>query len=401
MKKRLTEKIEQSWRQSQSRRAALGSLAGFLIGSFELFAQQDPFRDHSRVPGLDEMLTAFDFEEVAYAKLPRATYNYTAHGGAGEFTVRRNREAFRWVDVKRKSSVNGMTVDTSTEVLGTRMQFPIMAAPSAAHVALHPSKELGTYRGCTAAAETPMIVSYVTSTPFEEIAAAGGGPLWYQLYPREKLEDNRPHLERAQTAGCEAVVVTIDQQAAYYDRSAHDRNLSSRRRSSIVRLGTKPQNSYRFTSTRLWYEWKLFDGLRPMVRTPMLAKGILTPEDALLCIDHGLDGIIVSNHGGRGLDYSPSTLEVLPEIVAAVGDRIPVLIDSGFRRGGDILKALALGAKAVCLGRVPRWGLASFGAAGVQRVLEILQAELVFAMKQTGCPSTAAADRSLVRLDLP
>lgn len=392
--------IEQSRRRGPARRDALRSLAGFLLGSPALFAQQDPFRDHSRVPGLDELLTAFDFEEVAYAKLPRATYNYTAHGGAGEFTARRNREAFQWAELEPKGSASAAAVDASTEALGTPMRFPILAAPSAAHIALHPSRELGTYRGCTAAAETPMIVSYVTSTPFEEIAAAGGGPLWYQLYPREKLEDNRPHLERVQAAGCRAVVVTIDQQAAYYDRSRHDRNLSSRRRPR-VRPGAKPQNPYRFTSSRLWYEWKLFDGLRPMVHTPMLAKGILTPEDALLCIEHGLDGIIVSNHGGRGLDYSPSTLEVLPEIIAAVGGRVPVLIDGGFRRGSDILKALALGAKAVCLGRVPRWGLASFGAAGVQRVLEILQAELVLAMKQAGCPTLAAVNRSLVRLDLP
>ena len=392
--------IEQSWRRSPSRRAALRRLGGFLLGSPALFAQQDPFRDHSRVPGLDELLTAFDFEEVAYAKLPRATYNYTAHGGAGEFTVRRNREVFKWVAVEPKPSAPAAAVDASTEVLGTPMRFPIMVAPSAAHVALHPSKELGTCRGCAAAAGTPMIVSYVTSTPFEEIAAAGGAPLWYQLYPREKLEDNRPHLDRAQAAGCRAVVVTIDQQAAYYDRSRHDRNLSARRRPRL-RPGAKPQNPYRFSSSRLWYEWKLFDGLRPMVRAPMLAKGILTPEDALLCIEHGLDGVIVSNHGGRGLDYSPSTLEVLPEIVDAVGGRVPVLIDSGFRRGGDILKALALGAKAVCLGRAPRWGLASFGAAGVQRVLEIVQAELALAMKQAGCATPAEAGRGLLRLDLP
>lgn len=400
MRRRPTGKIEQAWLNSQSRRAALAKLAGFLIGSPALLAQQDPFRDHSRVPGFDEMLTAFDFEEVAYAKLPRAAYNYTAHGAAGEFTVRRNREAFDWVRIEPKSSAKAATVDASTEIFGLKMQFPILAAPSAAHLALHPSKEIGTYRGCTAAAETPMIVSYVTSTPFEEIAAAAGGPLWYQLYPRREAEENRPHLERVQAAGCKAVVVTIDQQAAYYDRSGHDRHLAGRRRTR-ARPAAEPPNPYRFTSTRLWYEWKLFDLLRPMVRTPLLAKGILTPEDALRCIDHGLDGIIVSNHGGRALDYSPSTLEVLPEIVAAVGGRIPVLIDGGFRRGGDILKALALGAKAVCLGRVPRWGLASFGAPGVQRVLEILQAELILAMQQAGCPTAAAIDRSLVRLDLP
>ena len=131
----------------------------------------------------------------------------------------------------------------------------------------------------------------------------------------------------------------------------------------------------------------------------MLAKGILTAEDALRCVEQGLDGIVVSNHGGRALDYAPSTLEVLPEIVDAVGGRIPVLVDGGFRRGSDILKALALGAAAVCLGRVPRWGLAAFGAPGVQRVLEILQAELVLAMAHTGRSTLSSIDRSLVRMD--
>ena len=133
----------------------------------------------------------------------------------------------------------------------------------------------------------------------------------------------------------------------------------------------------------------------------MLAKGILTAEDALRCVEQGLDGIVVSNHGGRALDYSPSSLEVLPEIVDAVGGRIPVLIDSGFRRGSDILKALALGASAVCLGRVPRWGLGSYGPPGVQRILEIMQAELVLAMAHTGRPTLSSIDRTLVRTNLP
>jgi len=134
---------------------------------------------------------------------------------------------------------------------------------------------------------------------------------------------------------------------------------------------------------------------------PLLAKGILTAEDAKLCLDHGLDGIYVSNHGGRSLDYSPSTLEVLPEIVDAVGDRVPILFDSGVRRGADALKALALGARAVCLGRLPRWGLGAYGAPGVQRILEIVQAELVQAMAYAGQPSLDSINRTLVRTDFP
>ena len=134
-----------------------------------------------------------------------------------------------------------------------------------------------------------------------------------------------------------------------------------------------------------------------MIKGPMLAKGILTAEDAALCIEHGIDGIVVSNHGGRAMDYSPATLEALPEIVDAVKGRIPVLVDGGFRRGTDILKALALGAKGVCLGRVPRWGLGAYGAPGVQRIVEILQNELVAAMAQNGRPTLASIDHTLVR----
>jgi isopentenyl diphosphate isomerase/L-lactate dehydrogenase-like FMN-dependent dehydrogenase len=145
----------------------------------------------------------------------------------------------------------------------------------------------------------------------------------------------------------------------------------------------------------------MFDELRRQVKVPLLAKGILTAEDARLCLEHGLDGIYVSNHGGRSLDYTASTLEVLPEIVDAVTGKVPILFDSGVRRGADALKALALGAKAVCLGRVPRWGLGAYGAPGVQRILEILQAELAHAMAYTGRSNLASIDRSLVRTDFP
>ena len=151
----------------------------------------------------------------------------------------------------------------------------------------------------------------------------------------------------------------------------------------------------------MWFEWKLFDQIRPFIKGPMLAKGILTPEDAKLCIEHGCDGVYVSNHGGRSLDYAPATLEVLPAIVDAVGGRVPVIFDSGIRRGADVLKALALGAKAVCLGRAPRWGLAAYGAPGVQRVLEILHAELVQAMAYTGRTSIESINRTIVRTDFP
>jgi isopentenyl diphosphate isomerase/L-lactate dehydrogenase-like FMN-dependent dehydrogenase len=162
----------------------------------------------------------------------------------------------------------------------------------------------------------------------------------------------------------------------------------------------RPTNPWRVPEGRLWYEWKFFDDIRPMVKVPMLAKGVLTPEDAKLCLEHGVDGIYVSNHGGRSLDYGPSTLEVLPEIVDTVAGKVPVIFDSGVRRGTDIVKALALGANAVALGRVPLWGLGAYGPQGVQRVLEIMQAEFVQAMQFSGASSVAAINRKMIRSDL-
>ena len=384
-------------------------MAAFVAGSPLLRSQQDPLRDHSRVPAMSELHTSFDFEAVAFSKIPRAAYDYTAYGVDGEFTLRRNRQAYEWVQLapKRVASVN--TPQTAIELFGTKMAFPIMVSPTAAHSELHPDGEPATHKGCQAASDTPMIVSNNSSFPFDKIAAASTSPTWVQLYPKQQLEANRTYLEDAQQAGAKAVVVTVDQQASVYERAQHDRNLSAGGGGGRGRggggggggRGAGGGNPYRISEGRLWYEWKFFDDIRPFVKVPMLAKGILTGEDAKLCLDHGVDGIYVSNHGGRSLDYGPSTLEVLPEIVAAVGGRVPVIFDGGIRRGTDILKALALGASAVCLGRVPRWGLAAYGAAGVTRVVEMLQAELVQAMESTGRPSLASIDKSLALTNFP
>jgi isopentenyl diphosphate isomerase/L-lactate dehydrogenase-like FMN-dependent dehydrogenase len=391
-------KPDQEWAKSLKRRTAFQGMAAFLAGSPLLCAQQDPFRDHSRVPGLDELTTAFDFEPVFYAKAPRYNYDYTAYGTDGEFTLRRNREAFDWVKLIPNRASGVTAVETSTEIFGARMNFPILISPSAGHAMLHPDGELATYHGAVAASNTTFIVSHVSSVPFEKIAASAQGPLWFQLYPRLEPDDNREVLERVQAAGAKAVVVTIDQQADVHERALHDRHLGA---GGSAPRRAPPKNPYRVAENRLFYDWRIFDEIRPMVKVPLLAKGILTAEDAKLCLEHGLDGVYVSNHGGRSLDYSPSTLEVLPEIVDAVGSKVPVLFDSGVRRGADALKALALGAKAVCLGRVPRWGLGAYGAPGVQRILEIIQAELAQAMAYTGRSSVASIDRTLARADFP
>jgi isopentenyl diphosphate isomerase/L-lactate dehydrogenase-like FMN-dependent dehydrogenase len=357
------------------------------------------------------MATAFDFEPVMFANVPLSIYDYTAHGDGSEFTLRRNRQAFEWVDLVPGSNVKAVDasrVDLSCEILGLRLKYPIMVAPTATQVPLHPDGESGMHRAATEAANTPMIVSHNTSTSVDRIAAAAKGPLWWQFYPAQSLDATKEILDTALNAGCSAVVVTVDQQASYYERSQHDRNLGGRgggrggrgaaasATSPAAAPATGPAR-YRLQAGRLWYTWRYLDELRRMLKVPLLVKGIVTAEDAALCIEHGVDGIVVSNHGGRSMDYGPSTLEVLPEIVATVNRRIPVLTDSGYRSGADILKALALGADAVMLGRTTRWALGAFGAPGVQRLLEMIQRELVEAAAVSGRATRASIDASLVR----
>jgi 4-hydroxymandelate oxidase len=355
---------------------------------------------------MNELLTAFDFEAVMFAKQPREAYDYRAYGSEGEFTLRRNRDAFDWAELVPKR-VSAGPVETATEVFGTKMAFPILVSPTAGHGEIHPEGEPATHKGAAAASNTPMILSNNTSFPFDKVAAAAPSPMWVQLYPKQQLDANRVYLESAQAAGAKAVVVTVDQQAPYYERTMHDRNLAAGRsglRGGAGRGGGRAPvtgNAYRVGDNRLWYEWKFFDEIRPFVKVPMIAKGIITPEDAKLCLEHGCDGVYVSNHGGRSLDGGPSTLEVLSEIVDAVAGKVPVLFDSGVRRGADVLKALALGASAVCLGRVPLWGLGSYGAPGVQKVLEIVQAELVQAMQYTGRTNLASINRKMLLTNFP
>ena len=397
-------KIEQRWRRGMTRRKALSGLASFMAASPLLHAQRDPWPlgPHRRFLGFDEMRDVFDFEPIFRANVPLAVYDYTAHGTESEFTLYRNRDAFDWVELIGRGGVDAASVDTSTELFGHAMPSPIMLAPTARQRDLHPDGELGMHRAATTTGTT-MIVSNASSLPFPRIARGGAeGPLWFQRYATREMEPNREVLGTAQEVGAQTIVVTIDQQASYYERDLHVRHTGGAPR-RVTRREPRPDapNPYRVSAGRLWYEWTLFDDLRPMCEVPMLAKGILTGDGAKKCLEHGVDGVIVSNHGGRALDYGPSSLEVLEEVVEAVAGRVPVLIDSGFRRGSDVLKALALGADAVCLGRASRWGLGAFGEEGAQKVLEIVNAELRQAMAFAGVSSLKAIDRSIVKTNFP
>jgi isopentenyl diphosphate isomerase/L-lactate dehydrogenase-like FMN-dependent dehydrogenase len=299
-----------------------------------------------------------------------------------------------------RTAIPASQVDLSSELLGAKMKFPIIVAPTAAMVPLHPDGEVGMYKAATAASAV-MMLSINTSTPVAQVApAAPGGTMWGQFYPVENLANTQRLIDAYQNAGVNNMFPTVDQQASFYERTQQDRNLGGRV-ARAVRGGDAAAATgsakYRINGGRLWYTWEYIDAVRKMIKGKMLIKGILDPEDAKLAIEHGADAITVSNHGGRSMDYGPSTLEVLPEIVAAVNGRIPVLFDSGIRRGADIFKALALGANGVQIGRTARWGLAAFGTAGAQRVIEILQAELVQAAAAAGCARLADINKTTVK----
>ena len=403
--------IERSWLTNPSRRAAMARLAGLMAASpvAAAVAQTDPkpLSEHHRVLSLAEMQTAFDFEPVFFGNVILPIYDYTAHGDGSEFTLRRNRQAYDWVDIlPSRAAIPASQVDLSSELLGVKMKFPIIVAPTAAMVPLNPDGEIGMFKAATAASNTLMMLSVNTSTPHAKVVpAAPGGTLWAQFYPLENLANTQKSMDTFQNAGCNGIIVTIDQQASYYERTQQDRNLGGRaggggrprRGAGGGAAAATGSSRYRINGFRLWYTWQYIDEVRKMVKGPLILKGILEPEDAKLAIEHGADAIIVSNHGGRSMDYGPSTLEVLPEIVAAVNGRIPILFDSGIRRGADIFKALALGANAVMLGRTTRWGLAAFGTAGAQRLIEMMQQELVQVAAAAGCAKLSDINKTTVR----
>ena len=394
-------RVHDRWRFGVTRREALVALATVVAGSPVLNAQQDPrpLKDHKRIAGLDEMLTAFDFEPVCFGNMTQTTYDYMAHGADSEFTLRRNRDAFDWVELIEHQGVAAESVDTSTELFGVKLPFPVLIAPSTRQRDLHPEGDAGMYQGVSKLG-TPMVVASGSSIPIEKVAPAGDSPRWSQFYPIQDLGASREQITRFLNNGARGIFVTVDQQTSVYERDLHDRHLGGTPRrlpAPQPRPEAKGPAAYGVNPRRLWYSWKYVDEIRGLIKGQLVVKGILTAEDAKICVERGYDGLVVSNHGGRSMDYGPSTLEVLPEIVDAVGGRIPVLIDSGFRRGSDVVKALALGASAVMMGRAPRWGLGAFGPQGVQRLLEIVHAEIRDAMAKSGRRTIAALDRSILR----
>ncbi len=314
-------------------------------------------------------------------------------------TLRENRAAFARLRLRPRVLVDCSTIDMSTSVLGIPISMPILVAPTASHGLLHPEGECATARA-VGSTGTLMIASTVATRMVSEIASAATGPLWFQIYPRPDLEDIVRSIRYAESAGYQALVLTVDTPVLGrrerdirngFDIANHVTLANYQGASGGKSADSSPTARHGFAS------WDIVDWLSMQTHLPVVLKGILTAEDALIALQHPVKGIIVSNHGGRQLDGAIPSIEALPEIVEAVGDRCEVYVDGGIRRGTDVLKALALGAHAVLIGRPVLWGLAVNGEAGVQHVLTLLGDELARAMMLAGCPTLGDVDRTLVR----
>ncbi len=353
------------------------------------------------------MRTVAEFEAAARERLDPAHYDYFAGGAQDEITLRENEEAYKRLRLVPRVLRGSDKRDLSIELLGTPSSMPILVAPTAFHRLAHPDGELATARAA-ARAGTIMIVSMASTTAIEDIAAAArevapDPGLWFQLYLQPDLEFTEAIVRRAEAAGVKAFVVTVDS-PVLGRRERDDRNafhdlpaglfVENLRNIGENRSGGNTSHVREIVMSA-GLNWEHIAWLRSKTKLPVLIKGVLHAEDARLAVHHGVAGIVVSNHGGRQLDTVPATIDVLPEISAAVGGALPVLLDGGIRRGTDVVKALALGADAVGVGRPVVWGLAAGGREGVSEVLELLRADFDQALALCGGrhPADLTADQ--------
>lgn len=319
-----------------------------------------------------------------------AAWDYYQSGVDDEVTLRANRAAFECIRLRPRMLVDVSTFDMRTTVLDTPISMPILIAPTAFQCLAHPEGECATARAAGNTG-TLMVVSTSATRSLEEIEGAASGPLWFQLYfyGRKNAESL---VHRAERAGYRALVITVDAPRWGRKERAIRSSFSFPLHLSEANF-TAEEEIEEFAAVT----WKELDWLRSFTSLPIILKGILTAEDALKAVEYEVDGIIVSNHGGRQLDSVPASIEALPEVVEAVDGRCEIYLDGGIRRGTDILKALALGARAVLVGRPILWGLAANGAEGISHILELLREELELAMVLAGCPTLSSIDRSLVK----
>jgi isopentenyl diphosphate isomerase/L-lactate dehydrogenase-like FMN-dependent dehydrogenase len=355
-----------------------------------------------------QALNVFDLERVAMKNLPIAHAAYLNTGVEGDATLQANRDGFSHFQVRARRLVDTTKIDMSTRLFGTSFPVPIFTDPVSSLNAFHQGGDVLVAKA-TKARNQLHIYPTLANSPLEEVVAARGAPPWFQLYPTRDWTITQALVKRAESAGCPVVVVTVDNAT-----SAGRETLARQRRLDVRNCAdchsTEPGGYFRKKSMFAGLEvtklqspladhltWDFVKRLRDATSMKVVLKGIVTAEDATLAARNGVDGVLVSNHGGRSEESLRSTIEALPEVVEAVGGRMPVMIDSGFRRGSDIFKALALGADAVGVGRPYVWGLAAFGQEGVERALDILRTELEITMRSMGAPSIGDMRHGYVR----
>ncbi|MEJ2284831.1 MAG: alpha-hydroxy acid oxidase [Desulfobacterales bacterium] len=354
-----------------------------------------------------DLVSVFDYEAAARKKLPKTAYDYYRSGANDELTLHENHAAYERIRLKPKVLIDTSKRDLTTTVLGQTLSMPIMVAPTAFHCMAHPEGEVATARAAGKAGAL-MMLSTLSTSSIEEVLPEATGPVWFQLYVYKDREATLSLVERAVSHGCTAIALTVDAQVW----GRRERDIKNRFRLpkglSIKNLmpagkgdfpdekadsGLAAYVTWQFDQT---LTWKDIDWLCSKAKVPVLLKGVLHPDDARRAADHGAAGIIVSNHGARQLDTVPATIEALPDLVEAVDGKLEVLIDGGIRRGTDVFKAIALGAKAVGVGRPIIWGLAVDGEQGAKRVIDIVRKDFELTMRLCGCATLADITQDLL-----
>ena len=384
---------------------------GLTVGSSLAAKIQSPIKSFDNIETPDiplDVLNIFDLERLAKERLPVLAYDYYRSGAWDETTLKANREAYEKLKIHYKILVDVEKRDLSTTIFGQHVDFPILVAPTAFHKLAHPDGELATGRAAVKA-KTIMTLSSLSTSTIEEVAEATNKTFWFQLYINKQREYTRDLVARAESAGAKALVVTVD--TPLWGRRERDvRNgfhlppgLSAINLVKYQQDGiAKGQSGAGLGQSFAWMldatlQWKDLDWLASITKLPIIIKGVCRVDDAIKATEHGIKGILVSNHGGRQMDSAPATIDVLPAIVDAVGNRTTVLMDGGIRRGTDAMKALAQGAKAVLVGRPVLWGLAAGGQQGVEKALSMLREELDLGMALSGCRNLKELNRSLLQ----
>lgn len=352
------------------------------------------------------LLNVSDYREAAREALSDMAYDYYASGSRGEATLRENRAAFGRLRLRHRVLRDVSDCDLRVEVLGHRLRFPVLVAPTAFHGLAEDEGEVATARAAGDAG-TVMTLSTLSNRPMEEVAAATGGPTWFQLYVYRDRDATEQLVRRAEAAGFSALVLTVDAPVlGTRERDVRNRfhlpeglavaNLPDALADVPEEDADSGLAAYVASHLDPTLDWDDLSWLVGLTGLPVIVKGVVHPDDARLAVRHGAAGVVVSNHGGRQLDAGVATIDALPDVVAAVEGRVPVLIDGGVRRGTDVLKALARGADAVAVGRPVLWGLAVDGSEGVRDVLRILRDEVEEAMTLAGCPTMKEVSPDLV-----